>query len=563
MNVDLNNIDNLFLDSLENIEVKPSAKVKEKIKKRMFYHNLMKNIYLQLSVVAISTAILTSLIWFYTTNGYNNIAEIINTKVEQNVSVKQLNNAEAKNTIQKTNSIKNNNKLVELDVKNDNRNILNSENITKRTNNKSEEVLINDNIETEKTTNEILNENIKKVSNNNITNGNKNEKNISHVTKQQEELNISVLSNKSEIKNEAHPKKGLISYKSNISNDNKNNSDNNIIINSNNTNTINPVNNSINKFKEKSIANDGKIILLKYKNSVLLNQQVEELNKLQIPDDTVGYNINNEPIVMSSNRWYVDLNFSPNLSNSNFLYNSAEYTDLTYKLNDETSSKVGYNIGINAGYKFKNFSVNLGVAYSEFNQKINAKYNEQQLINIDYFEHTTSTDWQLDTTFYWNLDSLMQGDSVLTPIIDSTQIVLVDSNLQTRVDTSQKEISVLKTNKYKYIEFPLTVEYVFNRGKKLSPFINGGLITGLLIKTSTYTYQANNGALIQDNNTPYIKPNFWLAFGAGIRYNINNKYGLMVYPYYRYNLKSIIESSNIYGQKINVWGVNFGVRYTF
>jgi len=551
MNVDLNNIDDLFFDSLENIEVKPSATVKEKIKKRMFYHNLMKNIYLQMGTFAFFTIMLTSFIWFYTNSSINNIAE----------------NVDATNKTIKINDNKTNNIIIE------NTNEAEHVNCTQisvlNTNNKSEVKLENNNkLETESVAeNNISTTVIEDTKQEELITDNTiletaNTKQSTPINEKQElaKENIVVLPNKNEIlqtNNSIKPKNVETAFiaKQSVSD--------NLTQESITNNTIN----SQTTLLQKQTTKQSNISFLDYKNSVLLSQKINtqtlELPKLQIPDDTVGYNMNNELIVLPSNRWYADLYFSPNYSNSNFKNNSSEFAVISDKLNSETNPAFGYNIGISAGYKFKNFAVNLGVAYSEFNQKLDTKYNEQTLTNVNYYDYTTHNEWELDTTFYWNLDSLIQGDSVMTPIIDSTQITLVDSTMEIRIDTSLEEKTALKTNKYKYVEFPLTVEYVFNRGKKFSPFVNGGLITGLLIKTSTYTYQTSDGALIQNNNTPYIKPNFWLVFGAGVRYNVNNKYSLMVYPYYRYNLKSIIESTNIYGQKINIFGINFGVRYTF
>ncbi len=531
MNVDLNNIDDMFFNSLENIEVKPSATVKEKIKKRMFYHNLMKNIYLQIGTFAFFTIMLTSFIWFYTNSSINNVAETIDT------TNNKINNIIVENT-NKTKT-ENNTKISDINTNNK------SETTISKNNKPETEIITEKNISTPviKSTKQD-----KLIANNTVLEPSKIEQSTPINEKQEVTKTNIVIAQKTVKQQNSNYVKPITNYSK--QEDITNNS---------------AINNQV--ILQKQTTKQHNISFLNYKNSVLLSQQVNtqtlKLSEVQIPDDTVGYNINNKPIVLPSNHWYVDLYFSANYSNSNFINNSNEFASISDKLNNETKPALGYNIGLNAGYKFKNIAINFGIAYSEFNQELDAKYNEQTLTNANYYEYTTTNEWQLDTTLYWNLDSLIQGDSVMTPIIDSSQITLVDSTIQTRVDTSISEKTAIKTNKYQYVEFPLTVEYVFNRGKKFSPFINGGLITGLLIKTSTYTYKSNEGNLIQDNNTPYIKPNFWLVFGAGVRYNVNNKYSLMIYPYYRYNLKSIIENTNIYGQKMNIFGINFGIRYTF
>ena len=53
MNLDFENIDQLFEDSLEGLELKPSAQVKTQVQKKMFWHNAFTNTYFRVALALV------------------------------------------------------------------------------------------------------------------------------------------------------------------------------------------------------------------------------------------------------------------------------------------------------------------------------------------------------------------------------------------------------------------------------------------------------------------------------------------------------------------------------
>jgi hypothetical protein len=99
---------------------------------------------------------------------------------------------------------------------------------------------------------------------------------------------------------------------------------------------------------------------------------------------------------------------------------------------------------------------------------------------------------------------------------------------------------------------------------KLSTFVRLCVITGFRVKTSGFVYDASdNETLTEISNAPYVKLNFLAIAGLGIKYNLNNKFSLMLYPYYKYHLNSMIENDFYYKQFIDNAGISFGIRYKF
>ena len=516
MNLNLENIDDLFLDSLETMEITPSPSVKQNVKKRMFYRNIIKGTYFKIVSASIILLILSLVFFFNTDNNTkgNNIAK------NQDSNYSTTNNLDlAQETPKyKKESIDNNtNKISPTTNKN-------KSNVETNVNKYDEEnTLIN--------SNNVEKNNINKPNTNEINNINSNKK----------------TNQKNAIKNT-------------ISQEDKS-------ITNNKTANTNLASSSINNYTSSSKlkSNPNYFTRINQKSFIKLsNENKLFIPEINIPDDTVAFTAMGEEIILSSNHWFVGLNFSPNYNKINYTVSNNENNNLVDKLKSSSNNNLAYSFGADIGYNFKNISLISGINYTQFNEKFNAEYEEINIKQINYWEYNNSTQTIYDTTNYINIDSLMQGDTTYVQIIDSTEITVTDSSLASENDTSITNKNMKYINKYKYIEIPLIIEYTFNRANKISPFIRTGLITGLHIKTQGFTYSTqNNQQLIENTDLPYIKANFWLLFGAGINYKLNDKFSVLVYPYYRYHLNSIIADKTYYRQSLNNMGINFGFRYKF
>jgi len=545
MNLNLENIDNLFRDNLETMEITPSLSVKQAIQKRMYYRNIIKATYFKIASTIISILIIGTIIFLYTPD------KNINQDITENQNIKN----STTNIIDKNS---NNNISTNINENKTTDNIAVTKENKKTINTKKEKTI---NTKKEKT---IVTKTVKNKPVNNI-----NKPSVVLNTKQNINTNNKVLANKNkskqadilatEITNNKTSKTAIVIPVSKIKPDiqTEKKPDNYTFVIEKST--------SKSRLDLNSKTTKNNIQFIDAKQLVLLNKSNElYLPNINIPNDTIGFTATGEEIIASSNHWFAGLSMSPNYSFINYSANNQENKSLVDKLNSSSSNSLAFDFGAELGYQFKNISLISGLNFTQYNEQFNAKYEETLIQEINYWEYNDYTQTIYDTTNYVNIDSLIQGDTTYIQIIDSNQITIIDSTLTSKNDTSILKQNIKYVNRYKYIEIPLSIEFTFNRIKKFSPFIRTGLITGLHIKTQGFTYSLkNNEELIENSDLPYVKANFWLLFGAGVRYNLNDKFSVLIYPYYRYHLNSIISDKTYYRQSLNNMGINFGVRYLF
>ncbi|MFH2094225.1 MAG: hypothetical protein ABIJ16_00890, partial [Bacteroidota bacterium] len=219
------------------------------------------------------------------------------------------------------------------------------------------------------------------------------------------------------------------------------------------------------------------------------------------------------------------------------------------------------NLHISASYK--NVFLESGVNYASFGELF--AYNENiQIIDSSIITNTVwYQEYLYDTVWFVNLDSLIAGDTVYIPLVDSTIHKYTVDEYSTEYDTSVTKTSRHSTNRYRYIEIPLMAGYTFKSGRfSLTP--KGGLITGLLIRTSGKTLMPDYSVTgLSESNQPYVRPVFSLAAGIGISYMINSHFSVIADPYYRKNITSVFTKDYPVDSRFTAYGIRVGLRYTF
>ena len=335
MNLNLENIDELFQDNLEAMEITPSPSVKQAVKKRMFYRNIIKGTYFKIASTAIVLLIVGTASFFVLSNNNvddknissSQIAEIStigNSKIEINdISSNETNNKTEVNKPETKNIITSNNK------------------------NKTEKNIISDNnINDNKTADKFKESNVVNNTDKNVI---EKQENIQVVETQENNFKtaekINVVAN--ETQNNKTEKTAFTIPLS------ENNSD----IRAENISKENTF--AIEKSKSKSslsltaqtAKNDIKFI--DTKQLVLLNQSKElQLPIINVPDDTIGFTVSGEEIIITSNHWFVGLNISPNYSFINYSVNNQENSSLVDKLNSSSSNSLAFDLGAEFGYQF-------------------------------------------------------------------------------------------------------------------------------------------------------------------------------------------------------------------
>ena len=292
---------------------------------------------------------------------------------------------------------------------------------------------------------------------------------------------------------------------------------------------------------------------------------VIENQQQQAYPDTVGQNAKGENIIIETTHWSIDL-YAAELYNNPITTSNFSQNDATASLIKKSQSpSYSSSLGGNFNYSFKNWMIQLGVSATQIGEK-NTFENKTLMIDslISGYDQVPYSYYDVDTIWFYNLDSLLIGVLDSLPIYDSTletgynniPIWDIDSNNITKKYTVQ--------NKYTYLEIPLIFGYEINRNK-FSYTLRAGLITGIFLnaKGSTISFDDSKTVTSLNKETPFLKTNFTLLFGCGLNYKLTENYSLISEFMYRKSLNSLFDNSYPISQKYNTIGLKLGVRYTF
>ena len=103
MNLDFENIDQLFEDSLDGLELKPSAQVKTQVQKGMFWHNTFTNTYFRVALALVFLLTVAGSFFLFNNSGIQisdklEISETITNSKEQPINLPADNKAMLNNS---------------------------------------------------------------------------------------------------------------------------------------------------------------------------------------------------------------------------------------------------------------------------------------------------------------------------------------------------------------------------------------------------------------------------------------------------------------------------------
>ena len=277
--------------------------------------------------------------------------------------------------------------------------------------------------------------------------------------------------------------------------------------------------------------------------------------------DTVGIDAFGDVITIDKSQIFVDIFASAQLNKYNFASQSGDNT-YSKLISDATTGKESYAFGARLTYFYKNYLFQSGVGITNFTEKINYDYNTQQITSTNFYTYFNTTQTVYDTIQIVNLDSLLaNGDTVYSQYIKQNTITVLDSNLQTKIDTNTVKQNLNTRNVYTYIEVPAIIGYRFTQNK-FSYNLSGGAIFGFFIKDKGSIISQNNVNEIQQLNKslPYIKPNISAVIKFGITYKLSDKISVLAEPFYRKNINSWFDKSNIYSKRNSAYGITLGTR---
>ncbi len=250
--------------------------------------------------------------------------------------------------------------------------------------------------------------------------------------------------------------------------------------------------------------------------------------------------------------------FKPSI---NYSPRNNEVSDQVEKMNETHYAQNSYGLSFTYLYSKNKIGFETGLGFSQYN--MNSDYEYEKLVTDSslQWEYFNKEITQIDTTWYLNLDTLLQtGDTLLIPNIDSTKVWVTDSTGKIIIDTSfVTAVSKIKYS-YSFLEIPIIAHYTLSN-KKLSVRVSAGLIPMFLISKAGNIYFPESGVVTNANDITFDF-GFALSFyGAAVfGYNLNENWTIFAEPYLKRNLFSIIYNEQIQ-LKTNSWGIKAGVSY--
>ncbi len=145
------------------------------------------------------------------------------------------------------------------------------------------------------------------------------------------------------------------------------------------------------------------------------------------------------------------------------------------------------------------------------------------------------------------------------------QASLVSDNVQDVFSTSQFSYegeNTKLTNTYEFISIPVKLGVVLldrRAGVVLNTGISNEFLVGNLIKAKSEDIEQVKTKV--GDSSPYRSVYVNGTLGVEVNYAINNRYKIVVEPYFRQALTSLTKNTDGYSSAPRLWGVQAGVRY--
>lgn len=214
--------------------------------------------------------------------------------------------------------------------------------------------------------------------------------------------------------------------------------------------------------------------------------------------------------------------------------------EITLYPDDTISNSRNYNIDFSLGYHRNNFFVQSGLGL--------AIARDEGSYKVDYESY----------------DFIGEYDDLLNISFDSTEngVVPIYETKKVEVFDSIRHIKLSKTtNTYTYLQIPLLIGYQkqFNR---LGFYIKGGPNLSLLMSKHIPGAQLPDDIKIIDMEeriTERIKTNWQLMFGAGVNYQLTDRWEVALEPTFRYYLNAAYDNKQLNTKHPYAFGIRAGV----
>lgn len=205
-----------------------------------------------------------------------------------------------------------------------------------------------------------------------------------------------------------------------------------------------------------------------------------------------------------------------------------------------------------------NYSIALGLAYTQYGEKVNYDPGVKSLFLVDnsywntYLTNVTITDTNYVFGYvYLTQQTIQRLDSNFVQQTDSVEQIVINNNI----------VKSTGTNIISYIEMPLTLSYYFGN-TKFKYGISAGVSMGMLVYSKGY-YLNNSGNDVVNISDPELfkKVIFNGQVGLELKYCLSPGIHFLLRPKYQMNLNSIVKDDAGFEQKYSAIGINAGVSF--
>ena len=230
-------------------------------------------------------------------------------------------------------------------------------------------------------------------------------------------------------------------------------------------------------------------------------------------------------------------------------------------LNSNSSGDLSYGAWLTYNYFNKNLGFETGFMFSRHNFSYNHHYMESGIDTTFYWDYFNSEAYRYDTTWYINLDTLLQtGDTLFVPSVDSTMVQVIDSTYKTRLDTTFLPKSAKYHYSYTYLEIPIIGKFSILDGKF---FLNiaTGVLPSFLISKSGNMLSVETNTIIDAKDIAFDYGFSLAVYGAlDLGFRVSDRCAIHLEPYFKKSVFSTIKNDHLL-IKTDAWGVNFGISY--
>jgi len=252
-----------------------------------------------------------------------------------------------------------------------------------------------------------------------------------------------------------------------------------------------------------------------------------------------------------------DLHFEGYIPSINIKEGVIPFTDT---LRNRLSAAPSWRQTLSYHHTFGRMQLSAGAGISKLN--INTIFDENVLV-ID-----TTFPWNFfqreetvyDTTWFLDMDALLQGDTVWIPFVE-TSTVMVDDSLQTqKIDTSLSKRQISGSTSFLFLEIPVGLSYTFLDHNNWEASVYGGISAAFYMQQSGPLYSPETGNIIADGVSEAVRLHFKGRVGAAVHYRLSSLSMIYLTAGYGTSLNNLLDGAQ-YRLSYNELSVGIGFRY--